>query len=92
VICEQAFDPTWRGVRLNVSTAFRTDFKCSWSAPLRRRLRCSHHHGQDEKALIRLRQEKRGEIGPEDRSTTYDAIIFSLPCEIAPRRRRRFPR
>ena len=25
--------------------------------------------GQDEKALIRLWQEKRGEIGPEDLST-----------------------
>ena len=39
--------------------------------------------GQDEKALIRLWQEKRGEVAT--------AITFSLPCEIAPRRHRRFP-
>jgi predicted phage-related endonuclease len=32
------------------------------------RLRCPDHLGQDEKALIRLWQEKRGEVGPEDLS------------------------
>jgi hypothetical protein len=35
--------------------------------------------GQDEKALIRLWQEKRGEVGPDDpRITTCDHLFFAL--------------
>jgi hypothetical protein len=35
--------------------------------------------GQDEKALIRLWQEKHGEVGPEDRSATYDRNHLFFP-------------
>jgi predicted phage-related endonuclease len=31
--------------------------------------------GQDEKALIRLWQEKRGEVGPEDLSTNLIVLL-----------------
>ena len=33
-----------------------------------RRLRCANHYGQDEAALVRLWQEKRGEVEPQDLS------------------------
>jgi hypothetical protein len=33
------------------------------------RVRCQDHYGRDEAALIRLWREKRGAVGPEDRSS-----------------------
>ena len=40
-----------------------------WTPPRpHQRLRCPDHHGAEQKALIRLWQEKRGEVGPEDLS------------------------